>query len=923
MAVQNTPTHTLALARSIAARTRRERALRVGARASAVGGLVGGALLVVSTQTPEWHRAAPFVAGGVLLCATAVGLAIGWRRPVSLASSAGRADAIENLHDRLTSAVELAEPGSRASRTGPSAPFAELVIAEAEERAPGVRPASIVPIGLGRAWFVGIVACAVGAAGWATIPVRTPEATPAFATARTSPEDRRNASDALDETIESIGSAAPEGPAADPEPDALDPLADQLTDQLTDIRDRLERGELDADDALAKAADELEAAAQRTEPNPTEDAARSIAEAAKDLDGEISDESTELADSLAAGDLSRARDAARNLFDRLDEMPPEARTRIAEDLAKLAETLDERPDFDGPDSLRDPETDPATDPASADRELVDALRDQLGDVRDPDRVAEALEQEGLDPASARDLADRIAAREAEREARDNTRRDLEQLRDALDAASRDVAETTPRPEEAPEEASAPPTDRPAEQPTEQPADPENRPDPARDTPASEQSQTDEPKPDADRDGQPKPDANGEPKPDANGEPEPDPSGTRGEETTQKSPSETTGSNEGTPKTEPGEGGPERTTEQPAQRPADQPADQPDDQPDASPSEQRDANGPIKRDGEDGADGGAKGAERTDDTAEDGAEPTKNRGTDPNATPKPDGSTPEGGPSADENAQPGQVEPGRGEPKENKPGEGKSGKGQPGQPGQPGQADPSGNEPTISEPGTGRPSDGPTDQPAGTGDQGQPSDATSDQGNGADGPGNPGEGRERLRRELDRLADRQNQRTKDAQRARELRDQAQRLLERASPEEREEMLDAARRMAQDAQQSRTPGPLNEQSPIDRPRYDAEAETVDARDSNAQAGADRVLSEWFNPDGTAPEGVGRTPRSAETLRQAADSAERAVEQQRVPPRYRRLVRDVFKRMKDRADSAAPAPAELGEDAGKNGGGNNDSP
>ena len=58
--------------------------------------------------------------------------------------------------------------------------------------------------------------------------------------------------------------------------------------------------------------------------------------------------------------------------------------------------------------------------------------------------------------------------------------------------------------------------------------------------------------------------------------------------------------------------------------------------------------------------------------------------------------------------------------------------------------------------------------------------------------------------------------------------------------------------------------------------------------------------------------RSARSAERLREAAESAERAVEQQRVPPRYRRLVRDVFKRMKDRADAPENAPAALGEDA-----------
>ena len=140
----------------------------------------------------------------------------------------------------------------------------------------------------------------------------------------------------------------------------------------------------------------------------------------------------------------------------------------------------------------------------------------------------------------------------------------------------------------------------------------------------------------------------------------------------------------------------------------------------------------------------------------------------------------------------------------------------------------------------------------------------------------------------------------------MRKRAQELLDQASPEQRERLEDLAERFAQrDAQ--RTGGP--------RP-YDATGETVDARDENSTTPGEReqTLREWFNPEGEPVDGVDRSERTPAALREAAESADRAVEQQRVPPRYRKLVREVFKNIRERAaeSGADGAPAELGKDA-----------
>ena len=74
---------------------------------------------------------------------------------------------------------------------------------------------------------------------------------------------------------------------------------------------------------------------------------------------------------------------------------------------------------------------------------------------------------------------------------------------------------------------------------------------------------------------------------------------------------------------------------------------------------------------------------------------------------------------------------------------------------------------------------------------------------------------------------------------------------------------------------------------------------------------MLAEWYNPEGDPADGVERGEASAQRLRDAAESAERAVEQQRVPPRYRRLVRDMYKRLQDRAaerEGAAPLAEQV---------------
>jgi len=90
-----------------------------------------------------------------------------------------------------------------------------------------------------------------------------------------------------------------------------------------------------------------------------------------------------------------------------------------------------------------------------------------------------------------------------------------------------------------------------------------------------------------------------------------------------------------------------------------------------------------------------------------------------------------------------------------------------------------------------------------------------------------------------------------------------------------------------------------------------EPVDARPEDAQ-GSPQTINEWL---GEGQDGE-YTPEAREQMKDAVRSAERAVEQQRVPSRHEELIRRVFRRWQQRAEGQPIAP--LGEDAAPSGGG-----
>ena len=98
--------------------------------------------------------------------------------------------------------------------------------------------------------------------------------------------------------------------------------------------------------------------------------------------------------------------------------------------------------------------------------------------------------------------------------------------------------------------------------------------------------------------------------------------------------------------------------------------------------------------------------------------------------------------------------------------------------------------------------------------------------------------------------------------------------------------------QPADTNQTNTPLD---PNDQPEYIP----VDGRKPGETDNA-RKAGEWYAPDDPDASPTDRA-RSAERLREAANSAKRAVDNQQIPRRYRELIRDVYKRVEKRADEA----------------------
>lgn len=154
------------------------------------------------------------------------------------------------------------------------------------------------------------------------------------------------------------------------------------------------------------------------------------------------------------------------------------------------------------------------------------------------------------------------------------------------------------------------------------------------------------------------------------------------------------------------------------------------------------------------------------------------------------------------------------------------------------------------------------------------------------------GLERTRKLLDEFERRRQRANENRQSAEDARKKAREMLDRMSPEQREQM----ERWARELQRERPTPPPSRPSPSE----DFDSRPVDMRPE--ESAPDRVIAQWFNPDAD-PSQPGEISRRAvdDRLQDAAKGAEQAVEEQSVHRRYS----DIIKRYFENARKAKPAP------------------
>ncbi len=834
------PHRTIRVAKGAASRLLLREFLRRAGRLLLVGavlalGLVGVDRLFGGIWPWPWLVGVPI--GAALVLALLWTLA---RRPRP-ADGAAEVDRVLGLKDRLSSALVLASGGGSGDRA-----FAEWAVSDGDSAAQGVRLAKAIPIRADWTWWAWPATAAAGLAAALFIPAvvwskpeRTRAATPEAVTraAALVEQAAESARDALEGETEDL--ATPE----------------QLR-VLEELKEQLEKGAARPEDAVARAAGELEEIAERlraeSEQQRLEDeaVAKRLASAAApageseggeggEAEGEESDAASDLMLSFSEGDLEGAQEAAREALEQVETWTPEQRDRLARDLERMAERLEQQqqeesrppevatpgpgeqgqpgeqpqqprgsepspgnpadpaqvPENEQPRPEGEPRPDEAQRPEPQQDRLSEEVREELQRQGVPPEQQQGLERRmteedarrelerrGIDPETARRMAERLARENQQREAEQSADERIEDLKRSFQDAARELRE---QPAEGEGRRKPQPESRPGDrQGDERGIDPRTPPG-AMPAPAQRPSQREG----ESQQGQEQP-QQGEGK-----QPESRPGERRGSEGQKGDPQPRPepGAGQGQ---EPGREGEERGGEREVPAPA----------------------GGKQPPGE-------------------GPTPTPREGTRPQPPPETgrDGQRPE--PSGKQGEQPGER---RGE----------------------------------------RQGEGP-DQPP----QGEDS---------GEGQKEPAHGLERFRKAMEKFGQEAQRQQQQAER---LDEQIEEMLKETSSERREQNERWDRSMTGERGMPKPP------DSGESPRFDSEP--VDARRPAQDKPRERVVAQWFSDKPAERGGEPGRASMDEQIQRAAQGAERAIEQQVVPGRYGDFVRRVYRRYGERAAAPAAPP------------------
>jgi hypothetical protein len=871
---------------------------------------------------------------------TAAGLAFA-RRPDALAALT-RIDTRLKLHDALATAHALEASGAFSPPTREAEAFASLTRTRAEGMSSRLRHQlrEATPVRLDNQWlYAAVLACVLTltAALFPTLNVLSPEPPRIDVTAAEAEVTaaREEAQDALAQSRDELASLELDAGVED-ELRQLEELEQSLA--AADNPDAV-RAETAAElDTIADALEAESAEAERRQETVRQAFDRAAARETKPLD--------DFRKAMSEEDYERALQSLEELRELTERGSEAEQQQIREDIESFSEALSQQSE-----ALRE-EASEATSQAQRlleEQGLSAPDAEKLADMHNPDEIRRELEDRGLPP----DLADRLSREideSREQAAADEAgAEDLEQLSDRL----RDIAEppesadstSPPENQESTDTTSPDSVEKPSEQPpVSQPADADSaaaEENPPADTPDADASEPGEQRSQSTQEDQPsqaeseraaEQDAASE-QPESTGEAKPSESENAGESTDQQSDSDQQSGGEQTDAAAESEGeqaqeresveerdaGPGSTTGEQVADPDAQPgrevtppdSDQPDREGEGTPptgdGEEGGSDAPPPTEGQPDPDGAPPTGDQAPPTGEGAPPPTGGEST----TEQPAGETgqdgggdkpPSGVPEGDDGAGgdlPPDLPPGdRTPPPTDDPADGPR-EGDPVDPGDSPATDP--NAPTgTPPPGDQTPPDG-QGRPTGPGDQsGPPAEGPNeDTGAGGEGVGG-GESPPTLEELIRGQQESREQADETRQTAEQFRRRSEELLSRLRRDG--EMDDRWREL------------------LESDLAEGEDITYDAVDARSRDSSGRVVSELPSEQsrqegeqavrGTQTgSGAGRTPTPEEALR----AAEQAAETQRVPAKYRKLLRKYFdRRIANEAERERPAPSDATPDA-----------
>ncbi|MGV6813547.1 MAG: hypothetical protein ACWA5W_00905, partial [Phycisphaerales bacterium] len=209
---------------------------------------------------------------------------------------------------------------------------------------------------------------------------------------------------------------------------------------------------------------------------------------------------------------------------------------------------------------------------------------------------------------------------------------------------------------------------------------------------------------------------------------------------------------------------------------------------------------------------------------------------------------------------------------------------------------------------------PSDQPTGQED-GQSGKKAGDQsGDQTGGQNEDSEDQQPIRQAIKELQDRQQQRRQQRRQAQDIRNRAQEMISPEDDGERDPSGDDDRPQGRSMnpsgeerddsggspfEQLSDEGPASTPTPTDgiKPEFDL----MDAGSTPEQLNpTDEPVGKWYAPEGDQTDSSGARRSAAQRFRQASKQAKRAIEEQQVPRKYQRVVREAFDRVNKRAQS-----------------------